>query len=461
MPTPRPRRLTSTLPLQERAQYARTSGDLLTGAGINPSETPAVWWMGLDSGGGQYPIGPNGPWPQGYGAGLPVVTRAVSLITGPLTAAPFKIAELGFGGRPLGRPRWVVDPMLTRPDARYATDVYPHAQKLTRGSFFSQWIAGACLWGTSAFLCQEDEAGQPLAGTLKLINPFMLSTERADDGSLRWVLGAEGAGADDQVMFDRDGYVSLGPVTYRLVPLRNPHGSTDVNGHTPGVFEQHPGAFQLSSQIDTYASGTFRSGIPAGYLKVDQSMNSMTQEQADELKTRWMASHGGSRRSIAVLNAFTSFVPLNLSPVDAALGEVKRLSIADVAFAFALDPEVLGTSLSNSATYKNAQEYWSRHRDFGLAMWISAVEDTLTALLPGTQGVKVDLDRFSNPPPKERFDAYAVAIASGVMTANECRELEGLEALPEPEPVSAPSPVPAPVDESPTDIRSRRPQPWR
>jgi len=452
-----PTRLRSTAPasIATRARYARTAGDFLVG-GVNPSDSPpAMWWYGVDTGGGAYPIGPNGPWSNGWGPGLPVVTRATGLITGPLTAAPFKVQELGFGGQPLGRPRWITDPCLTRPDQRFGVDVFPDAQKLTRGNFWAAWIRAAIHWGTSAFLCTEDEQGQPVAGSLRLLDPMLLSCERdTEDGSLRWVIGSDGALPEDRVVFDRDGYITLGPIRYRLVALRNPHASTDVDGHTAGVFEAHPGAFRLTGQIDTYTSGTFRSGIPAGYLKVDQSMNGMTDVQAAELKEKWMASHGGDRRSIAVLNAFTSFVPLNLSPVDAALGEVKRLNVADVAFAFGIDPEVLGTSLSNSATYKNAQEYWTRHRDFGLSPWIAAVQDTLTALLPGTQGVLVDLDRFSNPEPMTRFEGYAVAITAGVLTPNECRELEGLPPLPEPKappPAAevpgtevAPAPVPAP-----------------
>lgn len=468
--------------VQSRARYARTNGNMLTAAsysdmGVDPSgQPPAVWWMGLDSGGGSYPVGPNGPWTGGVGPALPVVTRATSLITGPLTAAPFRVQDLGFGGHALGRPRWVTDPMLLRPDDRVAGDVFPAAAKLPRGSFWTDWVRSAIWYGVGAFLCQEDLTGQPLAGTMRLVHPGLLSCERStDDGSLRWVLG--GTAADERVVFDRDGYLQLGPVTYRLVTLRNPHSPVDVDGHSMGVFEANPQAFRLAGQVDTYASGTFRSGIPAGYLKVDQTMSQMTQEQADQLKSAWMNAHGGDRRSIAVLNAFTTFTPLNLSPVDAALGEVKRLNIGDVAFAFALDPLTLGVSLGNSATYNNLRDAWTNHKDFGLAPWIAAVEDTLTALLPGSQGVKVDLDKFANPPPGERFAAYQTAITSGVLTVDECRELEGLEPLPEPPlvptpvpltpepvapaPVDAPGPVDPGVDPVPAAHRDSRPQPWR
>ena len=139
-----PLRSSAPAPVALRARYARTAGDMLTG-GVNPGDgPPALWWFGLDTGGGAYPIGPNGPWSDGWGAGLPVVTRATTLITGPLTAAPFKVQELGFGGQPLGRPRWITDPCLTRPDARFPADVFPDAAKLTRGNFWAAWIRAAC-----------------------------------------------------------------------------------------------------------------------------------------------------------------------------------------------------------------------------------------------------------------------------------------------------------------------------
>ena len=134
------------LKVAHRARYTRTSGDLMKGGwepteGINPSGQPPIYWMGLDSGGLSYPIGPHGPWTNGYAAGLPVVTRATSLITGPLTAAPFRVLELGFGGQPTYRPRWITDPMLLRPDARYAEDVYPEVVKLPRSLVWRSWIA--------------------------------------------------------------------------------------------------------------------------------------------------------------------------------------------------------------------------------------------------------------------------------------------------------------------------------
>lgn len=512
MSTQRTRRIRSRSPVATRASYARTSGDMLTGgwdpaAGINPSDqSPVIWWNGSDQLNG--PIGPNGPWARGGGSALSVTTRATSLICGPLTSAPFRTVDL-VDGRPLGRPRWITDPMTIRNDARWPSNVYPDAVELPRSLFWGSLVRDSAWFGVGAFITQLDDIDQPLAGTLRLINPLLLDTTRdLDDGSLRWVLGSDGA-PNDRAVFDRDGYLSLGPITYRIVTLRNPHSPVDSNGKSKGAFELSPSAFGLASQIETYATGTFRSGVPAGFLKV-QTPN-LSQTAADELRASWMAHHGGDRRSVGVLSSTIDFTPLNLSPVDTALGEVTRLNLASIAFAFGLDPDVLGAGLSNSSTYRNATEFWQRHRDFGLAPYQAILEDTLSALLPGSQGVRCDLDRFANPPLAERVTTGAAAVEAGLMTINEWRALEGMQPLgsssspeeqrslsaaetsqkvylavtagvlsveearqmivdaggkldPSKIPVPAapePEPIAATGTDDPTPIRSARPQPWR
>lgn len=417
-----------------RNTYARTGLDFLVN---NPdgfpsdfppgnwTTPPPLWWNGIDTGGGAYPIGPNGPFPAGTAGAVPAVVRATSLITGPITSAPFRVTN---GATNTEAPRWLTDPMLLRPDARFPVTVEPEVSQLPRSLFWTEWVRSAIWWGVGAFVCLEDATtGAPLAGSLKMLHPRYLSTERVGT-ELRWVLGNNEG--EDPLVFDRNGYwdVPGTSIRYRLVALRNPHSPVDTEGRSQGVFAMSPSTFALSGQIDGYAQGTFRSGIPAGYLKVQTP--GLTADAADMLKARWLAAHGGDRRSIAVLNATTEFQPLNLSPVDAALAEVKRLNMADVAMAFGLDPLTLGVGLGNSATYNNLRDAWTNHRDFGLAPWTAAVEDTLSALLPGTGMVRVNLDGFANPTAAERFTAYETALGAGILTVDEVRRLENLPPMP-------------------------------
>lgn len=417
---------------EQRAAYTRTSGDLLINdPGIadpdGPSAMTPVYWLGLDSGGGATPIGPNGPWAT-HGPAIPVVTRATSLIVTPLSAAPYRVEDISTAGKWYPSPRWMTDPMLMRPDTRYP-QAHPSVSRLPRAKFWGDWIRSAIWWGEGAFLAAESADGSPLAGSLKLINPLLLETERDDNGVLVWAIASDNHDPDGRAVFDREGRITFGSITYRIYVLRNPHSEIDSEGRSLGVFASSPGTFGLARQMESYASGTFRSGIPAGYLKVSQPH--LSQDAADNLKSAWLRNHGGDRRSIAVLNATTEFHALNLSPVDAALAEMKRLNIADVAFAFGLDPITLGAGLNNSATYTNIRDAWSNHADFGLSPWIAAVEDTLSSLFPANQAARVNLDQFANPAPGERYSAYATAISAGILTTNEVRDMEGLPPLPD------------------------------
>jgi hypothetical protein len=469
-----PRRVAGSQP-ERRARYARHgANDMLVN---DPSGYPSAyapiawlggggrgasdWWYGIDSGGGAVPIGPNGPY--AHGGASAVIVRATSLIVGPLSAAPYRVVSDGSIGAPQPTPPWLRDPMLLRPDDRAGGAVYPSVLRLSRSAFWGGFVRNALWYGLGAFLDEpgtpdpKGRPGPPKAGTCKLVDPRYLTTVRDDDGGLRWSLDG---GSGDAATFDRDGFLQLGPVQYRLTVMRNPLSEIDSEGMSLGVFAMSPDAFQLGSQINSYMSGTFRSGVPAGYLKTETP--GFTQLQADELKAQWMLAHGGDRRSIAVLNATTSFTPLTWSPVDAAIGESKRLSIADVAFAFGEDPVALNVSLANSATYNNVRDAWVNHRDYALSPWVTAVQDTLSALLPGANGVLVSLDGFAQPSLHDRVVTGKLATEgpNPLMTVDEWRITEGLPPLPAPEPAPVPPQLVAVPDdpvvvEEPMPTRAR------
>lgn len=357
------------------------------------------WWIGqaLETGSG--PIGPNGPHATGQSAA--VITRATSLIADPLVSDPFATDYLP--------DRWLTDPQLCRPDGRgYGNSAM--LSRVPRSSFWRRWITDAMHWGQGVCLVPWG-SGIPAAGLLRL-NPLMVSGD--DDG---WWIDY----GDDRVRIDdADGVVDLGQ-PFRVLRLLNPHWPDPRNPR--GVFAAHPDTFGTLANVESYTRSAFRSGIPSGYLKA--TAPGMTQDQADDLKSRWMNAHGTSTRSIAVLNASTEFHPLTWSPVDAGLSEARRLSVADVAYAFGMSPEVLGTTMGNSATYSNISDWWRLHRDFALSPWVDAIEGSASALLPGDHMVRVNLDGSNRPPIRERLDAYKVGIDAGIFTADQVREWEG------------------------------------
>jgi HK97 family phage portal protein len=367
-----------------------------------------LFWIGRAEEDGQSPIGPHGPYPS-YGATLPVVTRAISLIADPMSYGRLRTRRFDLDN-PAGTlvpewVKWLIDPQLLRPDLRIGPSLIPAPQKVPRTVFWRKFIAQAIGWGRSFLYFLEAADGSPIPGTLRIISAPMV--ELNDNG--RWQI--------DDYEFDDDGRRNGG----RLIRLDNPH-------HPEGVFLAHPETFKIARKIDKYTGGTFNSGIPSGFLKVNTP--NLTKAQADALKSVWMSAHGGDARSIAVLNATTDFQALSLSPVDSALAEVKRLAIADVAFAFAMAPETLSVTMGNSAMYSNVMAWFDAHRDFALSPWIGAFEGCLSQLLPANIDVEVNLDSYVQPKMNERFAGYRDGIESGVITTDEARALEGLSPLP-------------------------------
>jgi HK97 family phage portal protein len=398
---------------QERASYDRSSGDMLV-------NEPQFMWLGHDSGGGRYPIGPNGPF---HTECLPAITRLTSIIVDPLTASPWTVAESTTGlpraGAVMAPPRWMTDPQLLRPDDRYPITALPAVRRMPRSTFWASWLRSAVWFGAGFLLFSEDATGAPIPGSLRVLHPSSVKPVRNEFGSLVWEIGD----GPDTVRTDRDGYLLM-PGSMRLIVLRDPHGEVDAEGRSVGMFERNRSTFRLGDTIDNYTAGIYRSGVPSGFLKV--TAPGLDSDKANVIRSAWMNAHGGDRRSVAVLNATTDFKPIQFSPVDVALIEGKRANLADMAMAFALDPGgALGLSMGGTMTYQNAESQFGRLRQ-DLMPWIVAVEQTIGALLPNGRDMRIDFSDLTRPNSAEHYAAVVSLHGSGLTTNDEARAMLGL-----------------------------------
>lgn len=408
---------------QRRSRLANTNGDLLVNSpdGLPSGQDPIVWWWDHVS----------SSLPLRAGSTLSAITRATSLICS-ISSLPWRLltggASPGTSIVELPAPRWVLDPMLHRPDGRFPkSSPVSAALRLPRAAFWGQWIRSALLKGVGYLLFEEDYAGAPIAGTLRILNPDLVSPQQqfGDDAYVYRRIGSERTGL--WVDTDYDGRFMLGDRLYRLVELLNPTGWVDELGLTRGVLETHAREIGMAESALEYGRGMYRSGVPSGFLKV--STPGFTKERADQLKAQWNAAHGGDRRSTAVLNATTDFTPLSMSPIDMELIASRQASLTDIANAFGVPQHLLGGSDGGSSTYSNAE---SRNRDFvvfSLSPWANAVEDVLTSLFPDGQWLEVNFNGLLRADTATRFAAYSQALRDGWMTPNEVRLLESLPPL--------------------------------
>ena len=377
------------------------------------SSDPAFFWIGSSDGG---VVGPHGPFtgPQM----LASVERATGLIVGNVCGLPWRVYRGSWRGDQSGEtlqpPLWASDPMLVGSSPGVVGSARPLLDRRTGFGVWAGWMRDALWFGRGYVAFQPSAGGEPLPGTIRNLSPA--AVEHDDDG---WWLGSD----DDSLRTPVADNGDIAGTGYRLLPLVEPFGDGT------GVLGRHAATLGLAAEVRGYASGTFRSGVPAGYLKVTQP--GMTAEQADALKSRWLEAHGGNRRTIAVLSATTEFNPVSVSPVDAQLVEVDHMALRMVAHAFNLSARALDSGASAGNTYANIQDERQDRVDDTLLPWKRVFEESISGVLPYGTWLELDMRGFLQTDPLKRTAYYKSMMDLGAMTSDEVRQLERMPPMPD------------------------------
>ena len=340
------------------------------------------------------------------------MSYCTNLIAGTLAGLPWRVQA---GSTRLATPPWIADPQLARPDARFGrVDGPTPAWQMSVVDFRTQWITSALWFGDGYMYAPvRDSSGQPVPPLWHLA-PSKVKIE----GGRYFLEGGQP---------DLFGSGALPEVEIPAADLIHLRGNPPYhNGHGSGVIDLHGAELGLAASVRSYALGQFSSGVPAGYLKVNAP--NQTQDQANDLKKKWMAQHGSGRRSIAVLNATTDFVPIALSPLDAQLDLARQWSLRDIGLAFGVPASFLGIP-GDSSTYANVESRFIELRTYTLLNWIRRIEAALGAEFPYGTDVKIVTAGLERGDTTSRYADYKTGIEGGWLTVDEVRELEDLPPL--------------------------------
>lgn len=392
---------------------------------------PAGRWIGYAPNTYGVPTGPNGPF-AGSGSVTAAVERATSILVGPLVSVlPWRVYAGQWRGEPqardLGARLWFTDPTLTGNVRGVGRSVWSAQSRKGRTAFWSEWVRNAVLYGRSWLTFAEqagdsDAYGEPLAGTLRILSPWALT--QTDDG---WVIG-DPDDPDGSIPIDFDGRYEMGGRRWRVVALDEPLGDGT------GVMGRHAAELGLAVQVREYLAGTFRSGVPAGYLQMKGS-GPLTQTDADLLKSKWIAANGGDRRSVAVLGAGVEFSPIAWNPEQTQAVEVDNAVLRMIAHAFNLSSRALDSGAGSSMTYSTIEQERQDRLDDSISPWKNAVEDAITSVLPYGTWLELDVRGYLQTDPAKRTAYYAAGIAGGWIDPAEVRPYERLPRRPGEEPV--------------------------
>lgn len=397
-----------------------------------------LWWVDGPGGGGANAFGNPPPDARGLGGtDVAAVQRCTSIIADTIAGLPWRVYR-GFDQQ--ATPRWMTDPQLLRPDQRVFGDTletgFSPSAALSGVEFWTDYVTKA-LWFGDAWAWSP--AGRSDMGQLRL--PLFVLCR------------------NDAVQYDdetREFYAESADEFSNRIVLSSAN-SVHLRGEPPytrgfgtGVLDRFGADINLARAMRDYAANVFKSGIPAGYLKVNAPQ--ITEDQATKLKTRWM-SQNGSARTIAVLNATTEFHPVAVSPIDAQLDDARTWSLRDIALAFGVPAYMLGVP-GDSSTYANVESRMTELRTFTLLPWIRRLESALDAQFAAGTEVKIVTDGTLRADTSTRYAAYESALRAEWLTVDEVRALEDRPPLPTqvstaPEddmpPAPAPDDTPAPA----------------
>lgn len=323
---------------------------------------------------------------------MPAVWRAVSLIAGSIGSLPLHAY------RSTGASRQLVS---TGRAARLLDS--PHAD-MTPFEFWELTTAHLLLWGNAyAWINRTNQHGD-----VKFIglHPSRVKPGRTSDGVKVYSIdGGQIVATDDDLLhipgFSIDGIVGISPIA---------------------MARQGIG---LALAAEQYGAKLFGSGsLAAGVLESDQSL---TEEQANTIMTRWRNKRTGmkSAHEVIVLDKGAKFHQLTIPPQEAQFLESRRFQVSEIARMFGVPPHMLMDTEKSTSWGTGIEQQSIGFVVYTLRPWLTRIEQRITRVLkPEPVYARFAIEGLLRGDSKQRGEFYQLMWGLGVLSTNDIRALE-------------------------------------
>ena len=304
----------------------------------------------------------------------------------------------------------------------------------TPADFVDEYVSDVLLYGNyCALLGPLDSTGWP--SSLIPLDITQVSVTRDPD---TWLPVYALEGVDDALPAERIFHVAIDK------------RSGELRGR--GVLPTLTGAIGAALAADAYAGRYFtESAVPSGVIS--DSRPNLTQDQANELKSKWMQAVSGTRAPV-VIPSSTTFLPLATDADRAQLVQARQWDATMVAMILGVPPFLLGIETQRH-TYTNAETEFGRFVSTTIMRLLAPLEQQLTAqCLPRGNTAEFWTGALLRADTATRAQAAGGLYGAGIITLEEARELAGFPraggpsapALPAAPPASSSPPaLPAPA----------------
>ena len=277
------------------------------------------------------------------------------------------------------------------------------------------------LWGNAFAQVIRNGKGEVIA--LYPLMPNRMTVDRDSSGNLyyKYYRGS------DEAIRSKEYEVILSPGDVLHIPGL---GFDGLVGYSPIAMAKN--AIGLAIATEEFGAKFFANGAaPSGVLEHPGTIKDPT-----KVREAWQSQFGGSSNSgkVAVLEEGMKYTPISISPEQAQFLETRKFQIDEIARIFRVPPHMVGDL--EKSTFSNIEQQSLEFVKYTLNPWCVRWEQAMNQqlVLPSERSqvfTKFNVDGLLRGDYESRMNGYATARQNGWMSANDIRELENLDRIPE------------------------------
>lgn len=296
--------------------------------------------------------------------------------------------------------------------------------EMTSFVFRETLMSHLLIWGNAYAQIIRDGAGRVL-GLYPLL-PDKMEVQRDDRGNIYYVYSRN---SDENPMFKEYGNIKLKAEDVLHIPGL---GFDGLIGYSPIAMAKN--AVGMTLACEEYGASFFANGAnPGGVLEHPGVL-----KDPSKVRESWNSVYRGvnNAHKIAVLEEGMKYQQIGIPPEEAQFLETRKFQINEIARLYRIPPHMVGDL--DRSSFSNIEQQSLEFVKYTLDPWVIRWEQSLqrSLLLPGEKGkyfIKLNVDGLLRGDYQSRMNGYAVGRQNGWFSANDIREMENMNPIPDEE----------------------------
>lgn len=294
--------------------------------------------------------------------------------------------------------------------------------EMTSFVFRETLMSHLLIWGNAYAQIIRDGAGRVL-GLYPLL-PDKMDVQRDDRGNIYYVYFRN---SDENPMFKEYGDIRLKAEDVLHIPGL---GFDGLIGYSPIAMAKN--AVGMTLACEEYGASFFANGAnPGGVLEHPGVL-----KDPSKVRESWNSVYRGvnNAHKIAVLEEGMKYQQIGIPPEEAQFLETRKFQINEIARLYRIPPHMVGDL--DKSSFSNIEQQSLEFVKYTLDPWVIRWEQSLqrSLLLPGEKGkyfIKLNVDGLLRGDYQSRMNGYAVGRQNGWFSANDIREMENMNPIPD------------------------------